>query len=78
MTKQHHILQMISTSDGQLPEDQAKAFAKQYAKELQEEKQAKNDALVQARSLKEGDTALYGKPGQDLNSKIQSGEIKIV
>ena len=69
---------MNSTLDGQLPEDQAKAFAKQYAKELQEEKQAKNDALVEARSLKEGDTALYGKPGQDLNSKIQSGQIKIL
>ena len=69
---------MISTSDGSLPEDQAKAFAKQYAAELQQEQQKKNDALVQARGIKEGDTALYGKPGQDLNSKIQSGEIKIV
>ena len=69
---------MISTSDGSLPEDQAKAFAKQYAKEIQEEKQATNDALVQARGIKEGDVALYGKAGQDLNSKIQSGEIKIV
>ena len=29
---------MISTSDGSLPEEQAKAFAKQYAKEIQEEK----------------------------------------
>ena len=69
---------MISTSDGSLPEEEAKAFAKQYAKELQEEKQSQNDALVKARSREEGDTALYGKPGQDLNSKIQSGEIKIV
>ena len=69
---------MISTSDGSLPEDQAKAFAQQYAKELQEEKQAKNDALVKARSSNPGDIAMYGKPGQDLNSKIQSGEIKIV
>ena len=69
---------MISTSDGALPEDQAKAFAQQYAKELQEEKQATNDALVQARGIKEGDVALYGKAGQDLNSKIQSGQIKIV
>ena len=69
---------MISTSDGSLPEDQAKAFAKQYAKELQEEKQSQNDALVKARSREEGDTALYGKPGQDLKSKIQSGEIKII
>ena len=69
---------MISTSDGSLPEDQAKAFAKQYAKELQEEKQATNDALVEARGSKEGDVALYGKAVQDLNSKIQSGQIKIV
>ena len=69
---------MISTSDGSLPEEEAKAFAKQYAAELQLEKQKTNDALVEARSRKEGDTALYGKPGQDLNSKIQSGEIKIV
>jgi len=69
---------MISTSDGSLPEDQAKAFAQQYAKELQEEKQATNDALVAARGIKEGDVALYGKAGQDLNSKIQSGQIKIV
>ena len=69
---------MISTSDGSLPEEEAKAFAKQYAKELQEEKQSQNDALVKARSREEGDTALYGKPGQDLNSKIQSGHIKIV
>ena len=68
---------MISTSDGSLPEDQAKAFAQQYAKELQEEKQEKNDALVKARSSKPGDTAMYGKPGQDLKSKIQSGQIKI-
>ena len=69
---------MISTSDGSLPEDQAKAFAKQYAQELQAEKQATNDALVKARSNNPGDTAMYGKQGQDLNSKIQSGEIKIV
>ena len=69
---------MISTSDGSLPEEEAKAFAKQYAKESQEEKQSQNYALVKARSREEGDTALYGKPGQDLNSKIQSGEIKIV
>ena len=68
---------MISTSDGSLPEDQAKAFAKQYAKELQEEKQEKNDALVKARSSNPGDTAMYGKAGQDLKSKIQSGQIKI-
>ena len=42
---------MISTSDGSLPEEEAKLFAQQYAKELQEEKQAKNDALVKARSI---------------------------
>ena len=69
---------MISTSDGSLPEEEAKLFAQQYEKEFQEEKQAKNDALVKARSSRPGDTAMYGKPGQDLNSKIQSGEIKIV
>ena len=68
---------MISTSDGSLPEEEAKAFAKQYAAELQQEQQEKNDALVQARGIKEGDVALYGKAGQDLNSKIQSGQIKI-
>ena len=68
---------MISTSDGSLPEEEAKLFAQQYAKELQEEKQEKNDALVKARSIKPGDTAMYGKPGQDLKSKIQSGQIKI-
>ena len=69
---------MISTSDGSLPEEEAKAFAKQYAAELQQEQQKKNDALVQARGIKEGDVALYGKAGQDLNSKIQSGQIKIM
>ena len=69
---------MISTSDGSLPEEEAKAFAKQYAAELQLEKQKTNDALVKARSSNPGDTAMYGKPGQDLNSKIQSGQIKIV
>ena len=69
---------MISTSDGSLPEEEAKAFAKQYAAEMQEEKRKKNDALVQARGIKEGDTAMYGKPGQDLKSKLQSGEIKIM
>ncbi len=68
---------MISTSDGSLPEEQAKAFAKQYAQELHEEQKAKNDSLVSARSKKPGDEPLYGKTGQDLKSKIQSGEIKI-
>ena len=42
---------MISTSDGSLPKEEAKLFAQQYAKELQEEKQEKNDALVKARSI---------------------------
>ena len=69
---------MISTSDGSLPEDQAKAFAQQYAKELQEEQQEKIRKIVAAKSYKEGDESLYGRRGQDLNSKIQSGEIKIV
>ena len=69
---------MISTSDGSPPEEQAKAFAKQYAQELHEEQKAKNDSLVSARSKKPGDEPLYGKTGQDLKSKIQSGEIKIV
>ena len=69
---------MISTSDGSLPEEEAKAFAKQYAAELQEEKRQKNDALVQARTRKEGDTAMYGKSGQDLKSKIESGQIQIM
>ena len=40
------------------------------------EKQEKNDALVKARSSKQ-DTAMYGRRGQDLKSKIQSGQIKI-
>jgi len=69
---------MISTSDGSLPEEEAKAFAKQYAAELQEEKKQKNDALVQARTRKEGDTAMYGITGQDLKSKIESGQIQIM
>ena len=34
--------------------------------------------IVAAKSYKEGDESLYGRRGQDLNSKIQSGEIKIV
>ena len=69
---------MISTSDGSLPEEEAKAFAKQYAAELQEEKKQKNDALVQARTRKEGDTAMYGISVQDLKSKIESGQIQIM
>ena len=45
---------MTSTSDG----SQAKAFAQQYAKELQEEKKAKNDALVDA-GLEKREMNLY-------------------
>ena len=37
---------MTSTSDGSLPEDQAKAFARQYAEDLQAEKMSKNNKLV--------------------------------
>ena len=69
---------MISTSDGSLPEEQAKAFAKQYAKEIQAEKDEQIRKIVAAKSYKVGDESLYGRRGQDLNSKIQSGEIKIV
>ena len=69
---------MISTSDGSLPEEEAKAFAKQYAKELQEEKDEQIKKIVDAKRYKEGDESLYGKRGQALNSKIQSGEIKIM
>ena len=70
---------MISTLDGPLPEEdeEAKAFLQNYAEELQEEKRQKNAALVDARTRKEGDTAMYGIPGQDIKSKIQSGELKI-
>ena len=46
-------------------------------KPLSEEQKAKIDSLVAGRSKKPGDESLYGKPGQDLRSKIQSGEIKI-
>ena len=69
---------MISTSDGSLPEEQAKAFAKQYAKEFQQEHDEKVRKIVNAKKYKEGDMSMKGMPGQDLNSKIQSGEIKIV
>ena len=71
---------MISTSDGSLPskEEEAKAFAKQYAKEFQQEHDEKVRKIVNAKKYKEGDIAMKGMPGQDLNSKIQSGQIKIV
>jgi len=38
---------MISTSDGSLPEEEAKAFAKQYAKELGIDSSGKKDELIQ-------------------------------
>jgi len=69
---------MTSISDGSLPEDQAKVFARQYAKEFQQEHDEKVRKIVNAKKYKEGDIAMKGMPGQDLNSKIQSGEIKIV
>ena len=69
---------MNSTSDGSLPEDQAKAFAKQYAEELQAEKRAKNTELVNSRIQEAGDDALYGMRGMDLVQKVRSGEVKFV
>ena len=71
---------MISTSDGSLPskEEEAKAFVKQYAKEFQEEHDEKVQKIVDAKKYNLGDMSMRGMPGQDLNSKIQSGEIKIV
>ena len=67
---------MISTSDGSLPskEEEAKAFAKQYAKEFQEDMEKPINELVKQRK----DDPLRGEIGQDLKSKIQSGEIKIM
>jgi|TARA_R100000455_G_C6206456_1_gene75445 hypothetical protein len=69
---------MISTSDGSQAEADAIAFAKQYAKEFQEEKEKLNSEIVKTRSIDPGDETLYGKRGMDLKSKIQSGEIKIM
>ena len=69
---------MTSISDGSLPEDQAKIFARQYAKEFQQEHDEKVRKIVNAKKYKEGDIAMKGMPGQDLKSKIQSGQIKIV
>ena len=69
---------MTSISDGSLPEDQAKVFARQYAKEIQEEKDEATKKIVDERNYKPGDNALRGLVVQDLNSKIQSGQIKIV
>ena len=64
---------MISTSDGSQAEDQAKAFARQYAKEFQEEIEQPISELVNSRK----NDPLRGHLGQDLKSKIQSGQIKI-
>ena len=64
---------MTSISDGSLPEDQAKIFARQYAKEFQQEKEKPISDLVRARAS----DPERGEIGQDLKSKIQSGEIKI-
>ena len=69
---------MNSTSDGSLPEDQAKAFARQYAEDLQAEKRAKNTELVNSRIQEAGDDALYGMRGMDLVQKVRSGEVKFV
>ena len=65
---------MTSTSDGSQAEEQAKAFARQYAKEFQEEMEKPIDELVRQRK----NDPLRGEIGQDLKSKLQSGEIKIV
>ena len=65
---------MTSTLDGSQAEDQAKAFAREYAKEFQREKEDLNAELVRSRRY----DPLRGDLGQDLKSKIQSGEIKIV
>tara|TARA_R100000234_G_scaffold58077_1_gene35070 strand:- start:894 stop:1091 length:198 start_codon:yes stop_codon:yes gene_type:complete len=65
---------MTSTLDGSQAEEQAKAFARQYAKEFQQEKENLNAEIVDARKY----DPLRGDLGQDLKSKIQSGEIKII
>ena len=41
---------MTSTSDGSQAEEQAKAFARQYAKEFQAEKEAPINELVKGRA----------------------------
>tara|TARA_A100001515_G_scaffold62922_1_gene49758 strand:+ start:292 stop:507 length:216 start_codon:yes stop_codon:yes gene_type:complete len=71
---------MISTSDGSLPskEEEAKAFAKQYAKEFQEEHDQKMQKVVDAKKYNPGDIAMKGVPGLDLKSKIESGQVKII
>ena len=65
---------MTSTSDGSQAEKQAKAFARQYAKEFQEEMEAPINELVKGRAP----DFERGEIGQDLKSKIQSGEVKIM
>ena len=69
---------MISTSDGSLPKKEAKDFLKRKTEELRAEKEESIQNLVKAKSYVPGDMALYGTTGQDLKSKIQSGEIKIL
>ena len=69
---------MTSTSDGSLPEDQAKAFARQYAEDLQAEKRSKNNKLVNSRIQEAGDDALYGMRGMDLVSKVRAGEVNFI
>jgi hypothetical protein len=65
---------MTSTSDGSQAEEQAKAFARQYAKEFQAEMEQPIDELFKIRKS----DPLRGELGQDLKSKIQSGEIKVM
>ena len=65
---------MTSTSDGSQAEEQAKAFASQYAKEFQAEMEAPINELVKGRAP----DFERGEIGLDLKSKIQSGEIKIM
>ena len=65
---------MSAISDGSQAEKQAKAFARQYAKEFQAEMEAPINELVKGRAP----DFERGEIGQDLKSKIQSGEIKIM
>ena len=65
---------MTSTSDGSQAEKQAKAFARQNAKEFQAEMEQPINELVRERTS----DPLRGEIGQDLKSKIQSGELKII
>ena len=65
---------MTSISDGSQAKEQAKAFARQYAKEFQAEMEQPINELVRERTS----DPLRGEIGQDLKSKIQSGELKII